>query len=333
MTDTQAFHPFHEGEIAIQERLGIADRMDRFGRKTVRPFMPDQHRDFYRALPMIFVGHVDGQGWPWASILVGKPGFISSESRTSLGVAAKPAAGDPLSQSLAAGLDLGLLGIELSNRRRNRMNGKVTRVDANSFAVTVDQAFGNCPQYIQVRHLNFVRDPQTVSTSTRAFPSNGLDENARAMIGKADTFFVATASGQTEAGDSRQGADVSHRGGKAGFVKVDGNRLTVPDYAGNKHFNTMGNMLLNPKAGLLFVDFETGDVLMVSGSTEILWDEGAFAHFKGAERAWAVDVQRAILIKDALPVRWAFQEYSPNSLVTGSWEEAAAVEAAGVSRD
>ncbi|MGI9462957.1 MAG: pyridoxamine 5'-phosphate oxidase family protein, partial [Aestuariivirgaceae bacterium] len=99
----------------------------------------------------------------------------------------------------------------------------------------------------------------------------------------------------------------SHRGGRPGFVKVDGSTLTIPDYAGNRHFNTLGNFFANPMAGLLFVDFETGDLLLLTGAVEILWDEDPAARaLSGAERAWRFTLDHGIRVKDALPLRWSF---------------------------
>lgn len=61
--------PFHPGEIAIQQRLGVAERMAEFGRRVVRDHMPDQHRQFYAQLPFLVVAAVDDQGRPWASLI------------------------------------------------------------------------------------------------------------------------------------------------------------------------------------------------------------------------------------------------------------------------
>lgn len=116
--------------------------------------------------------------------------------------------------------------------------------------------------------------------------------------------------------------DVSHRGGRAGFIKVEGNRLTIPDYAGNLHFNTLGNLLLNPRAGLLFVDFASGDVLQLSGRTELILQSPAIAAFEGAERLWTLEIEQVVLRPAGVSLRWAFEEYAPTSLMTGTWAEA-----------
>ncbi len=67
---------FHDGELAVQERDGSKDSVGRFGYRMVRPFMPDQHRDFFEMLPFVVVGMIDEAGQPWATFASGKPGFI-----------------------------------------------------------------------------------------------------------------------------------------------------------------------------------------------------------------------------------------------------------------
>ncbi len=337
MSETKVWHnetsPFHAGEQAIQKRLGLRDNAERLGRKFIRPFLPEQHRDFFANLPFLVVGSFDQQGWPWASLLVGKPGFIASPDPRSLTVDAAPQPGDPLADAIVPGAPLGLLGIALDSRRRNRVNVHVSTASEGRFGLAVDQSFGNCPQYIQTRDIEFTRDPQQPSPATAADRFSMLDDAASEMIRAADTLFV---SSYADAGANSQveGVDVSHRGGRPGFVKVEGNTLTVPDYAGNSHFNTLGNFLVNPKAGLTFVDFETGDLLMLTGTVEIVWDDDPQVKaFRGAERAWRFTLDHGIRLAAALPMRWSFSEFSPNSLITGDWDEAAATLAAEAKRD
>ncbi len=148
---TRPESPFHSGELAIQSQMGAQERIDRQGRRIIQEFLPDQHRQFLAQLPYIIVGTVDATGHPWASILVGNPGFLSTPSDRTLRITAQPLPGDPLAANLAPGIDIGFLGIEFSTRRRNRVNGRVAATHPNSFEVQVRQSFGNCPQYIQAR--------------------------------------------------------------------------------------------------------------------------------------------------------------------------------------
>ncbi|UVK84291.1 pyridoxamine 5'-phosphate oxidase family protein [Pseudomonas sichuanensis] len=306
--------PWHEGEKRLQEQVGVAERMEAFGQKVIRDHMPDQHRVFYHQLPFIVAGAVDAQGKPWATLLEGPEGFVSSPDPKQLLIDTELASDDPATPGLAQSGAIGLLGIELHTRRRNRLNGQARRVAGGLLEVAVEQSFGNCPQYIQLREYTRVDAP-----SQGRQDSTALDARTRAMIEGADTFFVAS---YVEHDDGRRSVDVSHRGGRPGFVKVEGNRLTIPDYAGNLHFNTLGNLLVNPVAGLLFVDFVTGNVLQLSGRTEVMLDSPLISAFEGAERLWALDVEQVVLRPAALSLRWAFQEYAPTSLATGTWAEA-----------
>jgi ferredoxin-NADP reductase/predicted pyridoxine 5'-phosphate oxidase superfamily flavin-nucleotide-binding protein len=328
---TGARSPFHAGEVALQKTVGVAERMEAFGRRVIRDHMPDQHRDFYRQLPFIVLGAVDAAGDAWVTLLSGRPGFMTSPDPRQLAFAARPDPQDPATAALAEGAAVGLLGIELHTRRRNRMNGTVRGLTEQGFAVDVEHAFGNCPQYIQMRDFSFVRAPDD---SSDVMPAQTLELDSprvRAMIGAADTFFVA--SYVDDAGGRH--VDASHRGGKAGFVRINADgSLTIPDFSGNLHFNTLGNFHLNPKAGLVFPDFATGDMLHLTGDAEVVLESGEIAAFQGAERLWVFRPRQIVLRPAALPLRFAMRAdgWSPNSLMTGDWQRAAARIAAEASR-
>lgn len=317
--------PFHKGEHIMQAKAGKREAIEKIGRKIIRSFMPDQHREFYQQLPFLVVGSVDQNGFPWASILTGKPGFAQSPSPTSLVIDAKPIEGDPLTNAFSnVGNALGILGIEIPTRRRNRLNARITKIN-DKVELKVDQSFGNCPQYIQTRDFNYVREPGVKGNKQSVKEFNSLDKQAKKMIQQSDTFFVSSYVVSDKRPDV-EGVDVSHRGGMPGFVKVDGDTLTIPDYSGNFSFNTLGNFLLNPKAGLVFPDFETGDLLMLTGHVELLEeDHPEVVAFKGAERGWRFTVEKGKWLKDALPFRAVLKEYSPNSEITGTWGDAQAV--------
>lgn len=303
--------PFHPGETAIQQRLGVRDRIEAFGRRAVRDHMPEQHRSFFAQLPFVVVGSVDGDARPWASLLAGTPGFVESPDERTLVIRTRPIDADPLASSLAAGASLGLLGIELPTRRRNRANGTVMAVDGDGFSVHVEESFGNCPKYIQRRTPRIV----PVSAPAPAWtmePGGTLDGWARSVIAAADTLFVASYVDPRH-GAGRRMVDVSHRGGKPGFAVVDDEGvLTIPDFVGNFLFNTLGNLLLNPRAGVVIPDFRTGDVLFLSGATEIVWDGPEVARFAGAQRLWRLRPAAGSGLRGALPLRGELEELSPH---------------------
>lgn len=324
---------FHEGEIAVQKRAGSYESMLQVGPISIRPFMPDQHRQFFEQIPFVVIGSVDAAGWPWASILTGGAGFMQSPTPTRLTLEAAPLTDDPLAQALSENTPLGLIGIEIGTRRRNRMNANVVSVADGKVALDVVQSFGNCPQYIQTRDLKMLRAPDSAVDRKPTEYFTELDDAAQAFVAQADTFFVSS-SVTPEKDPVTEGVDVSHRGGRAGFVKVNGNHLTIPDYAGNRFYNTLGNFLVNPKAGITFPDYATGDVLMLTGSVEILWeDHPDLAHFKGAERGWRFTLDHGMRIHDALPFRAEFEAWSPNSLMTDDWTTAQARAQAEALRD
>ena len=215
--------PWHAGEKQLQVHVGIAERMEVLGRKVIRREMPDQHRTFYEQLPFMLYGAVDADGNPWASILEGPPGFAHSPTPGALQFSSLPGADDPA--QLTDGSAIGLLGIELHTRRRNRLNGRVGAMTASGFDVAVEQSFGNCPQYIQLRQFRSV--PLAEPSTRIAQHLNGLDEAAKSLIAGADTFFVASYVDV----DGQRSVDVSHRGGQAGFVPVSYTHLTLPTKA------------------------------------------------------------------------------------------------------
>lgn len=323
MTDTHtADGPFHAGELAVQERAGVRDRVAAVGARNIRRFLPDQHRRFFSELDLLFVGAADATGQPWATVLAGTPGFIASPSRTRLTVGLMPEGDDPAYAGLHSGAAVGLLGLMPENRRRNRANGRVGVVGADGFTVDVEQSFGNCPQYIHTRN----RVPGANRTRPVAEVADRVTAEARSWIDRADTFFVASTA--------PSGIDVSHRGGRPGFVSVteDGS-LLWPDFAGNDYFNTLGNLAVDPRAGLLFADFETGDLLQIAGTAEILWDGPELAAFRGALRLIRITPSAVVLRRRVLPIRFEPEAPSPVVADTGTWEEAERTRAALAARD
>ncbi|HET6971074.1 MAG TPA: pyridoxamine 5'-phosphate oxidase family protein [Phenylobacterium sp.] len=261
--------PWHAGELRAQRLAGVAQASAGAG---IRSFMPDQHRLFFAQLPFMVAGGVDDAGAPVATLLVGGEGFVGSPDPRVLAIATTSSS--PAGRWLTSGAPIGLLGIQPETRRRNRANGRIAYAGERGLIVEVAQSFGNCPQYIHPRGLELCASDAPFEEFT------GLDDDARAQIAAADTFFVVTASGRDV---ENGGVDVSHRGGPAGFVRVEGDVLTIPDYRGNRYFNTLGNLLLEPRAALLFVDFAAGRVLQLQGTAEVAWDE---RDLPGAERTW-----------------------------------------------
>ncbi|EDZ99282.1 pyridoxamine 5'-phosphate oxidase-related FMN-binding [Burkholderia sp. H160] len=305
--------PFHAGEQTAQQRAGVRDVAESTGRRGIRRFMPEQHREFFAVQPFVVIGGVDASGQPWATLRAGVPGFVSSPDAKTLRIEDGVLAGDPLAAGWREGALLGALGIEPRTRRRNRVNGVVRAVEGKTLQIEVMQSFGNCPKYIQSRTPSFiVRDP----AATLAEPeiATHLSSAERELLANADTFFIASANLSEEAGPGR-GVDVSHRGGPPGFVRVDdANTLTTPDYSGNRFFNTIGNLVHDPRAGLLFIDFANGDLLYLAVQAEIVWDGDELAAFAGAQRLVRFHVNEVRRSRGALPFRWSDVEMAPQFL-------------------
>lgn len=292
---------FHDGERAAQARVGVRERMGQIGAFVIRDAMPEQHREFFRLLPFVLVGGADAAGQPWASAIAGPTGFVDSPTPQRLTIDATRDPNDPVLGNARPDMPIGVLGLEPHTRRRNRANGVVAAIDPEAMVIDVRESFGNCPKYIQARratyHASRIRPPSLRRTV-------GLDDDARAVVRSADTFFIASAHPDI-------GIDVSHRGGKPGFIHVDGDTLTVPDYSGNFFFNTLGNLMVDPRAGLLFLDFERGDLWHLATDVEILWDGPELEAYAGAVRLLRLRVREVLHRPGALPLRWGEAEPSP----------------------
>ena len=308
---TRATSPFHAGEQKIQTLAGVRDRIELRGRAVIRDYMPEQHRAFFAALPFLVVGLVDQNGHPWATTLSGRPGFMTSADGNLLAIKAWLDPGDPLHSRIRDGAPVGGLGIELSTRRRNRINGRIENCSASEgFSIRVQQSFGNCPKYIQAR--NERARPHSKPAPECQMVSH-LGDNEVNFIADADTFFIATRSAQLDLAESSQGLDVSHRGGRPGFVRVvSRNELCFPDFSGNLLFNTLGNLAADARAGFLFIDFQSGRMLHIIGRARICWDVPETTRSAGIERLIFLDIERVLNREHAFPHLFDFVSYSPH---------------------
>jgi predicted pyridoxine 5'-phosphate oxidase superfamily flavin-nucleotide-binding protein len=294
--------PWHEGELLIQRYLGVAEKMDMVGRRVIRPLLTDQHRFFYPELPFVVLGTVDHDGDAWATLRTGRPGFLQAPDPTTLEVTLGRDPDDPAEAGMDDGDGIALLGIELHTRRRNRVNGIIHRETPQQFSISVSQSFGNCPRYIHPRDLVWADDPG-LPPRHEAIPLARLGGRAAELIKEADTFFVAS---YVPGDDGVRHPDVSHRGGGQGFVRLNGDgSLTIPDFSGNRFFNTLGNLVVNPKSGLVFVDFETGDLLQMTGDAMITLDNPEPDAFPEAERLWQFHPRRIFFRPRSFSLRLA----------------------------
>ena len=290
---------FHPGEIEIQTRAGVRKNAEQVA-AGIRDSIPPAAKAFLESQRAVFLATVDETGQPWASVLTGAPGFIHAVDPHNVAVAASLAPDDPLHRTLAREGHVALLAIEFASRRRIRLNG-VGSLSSGVIHIAMRQVYGNCPKYIQGRTVTGETIAKAAPEAARS-PELLIDQ--RHIISTADTFMIAT----DHAG---QGADISHRGGNPGFVIVlDGQRIEFPDYSGNHMFNTLGNLAINPRAGLLFIDFASGRTLQLVGKASIDWDRDHADSFPGAERVIGFDLEEVVDRDGGFPLRTIFHEYS-----------------------
>jgi uncharacterized protein len=292
---------FHEGELAVQLRAGVLDEAGRLAPMLDTPDLSGGFSRFLADRTFVVLTARDGGGRLWASPIFEKAGFVDARGQ-SLSLQAVPAPGDPLAD-LPEGQPIGLLAIDFATRRRVRVNGRLVRVGHGALDIAVDQAFGNCPKYIQARLLQPAR---TLVRAAGARRSSTIDAADRDLIEAADTFILGTIHPE-------RGVDSSHRGGPPGFVRVDGNELWWPDYEGNNMFNSLGNLQVNREAALLFLDFESGTTLHLSGTARLVWTApGAPGDDGGTGRRVRFEIE-AVVAGPSLPLESSGVVPSPNN--------------------
>ena len=320
MSISQKAPVFHRGEVEAQKRAGYPDFAENIRKAGyVRAFMPDQHREFFESLPMTALAALDQNGRPWVTMLLNLDRTTHSPTPELLGFSRLPLLSQELNLRIEPGSKIGLCGVELETRRRNRMNGTVIDHDNTAFTIKVDQSYGNCPQYIQKREISL--RPECVNVEVAIEHTGTISADAKTLIEAADTFFIASRA-PSITDDPRSGVDASHRGGKPGFVNVsDQTTLSFPDYSGNRFFNTIGNLEIDGRVGLLFPDFASGDVVLITGRANVVWDDKRIAAFDGAERFIDITVEQVVLAKQLLPITGKLIESWPVLANTGSWAQ------------
>jgi predicted pyridoxine 5'-phosphate oxidase superfamily flavin-nucleotide-binding protein len=297
---TSRYSSYHEGELAVQTRAGVGS--DGLAAEAMyRAAMPAGVQRFLLAQQLAVFSTRDADDLVWASMRSGPPGFLRPLDEGTLEIGGCSHGDDPLLANLAAHAEAGMIVINLEARHRVRLNGTARAHSDGRIVLSTQQVYGNCPQYIQARA---VIGHCEVSTAPARFGEE-LDQRQSQSVEQADTLFIATAHQDS-------GSDASHRGGRPGFVCVESEKqLLFPDYRGNNMFNTLGNIVSNPRTGLLFPDFQSGSALQLSGSARILWDDPRMNRFEGAQRLVEFDIERVIELPEAMLLRFEFQSYSP----------------------
>ncbi len=293
--------PYHSGELEVQTRAGVRVEASRIA-NMMMSILPPVAQTFLLAQRLAVAGTVGRDGRVWASLLTGAPGFLQTIDTTTLVITATPLPDDPLTENIRQGGPLGLLAIDPGARKRIRVNGQAT-IQKGGIVMRTEQVYFNCPKYIQSRHLTIV--PQEQALPQKSSHIYHLSPRLQAWLQQADTFFIASAHTQ-------RGADASHRGGLPGFIQVlDARHFAFPDYAGNTMFQTLGNLVTDPRAGLLFIDFENGNVLQLTGRARVIWKEERRDLFAGVERLIEFELDAGWEIPAGCPLRGQLIASSP----------------------
>lgn len=302
---------FHAGERSLHEKLDISERQHQLGLRMIRDHMPDQHREFFASLSSVHIGTLDSSGHPWAVMRVGSAGFMASADDKTLSISSSPLLGEPADLDFSVGAKVSVVGIEFETQRRNRLNATIAAAEGNTLALHVDQSYGNCPKYIQIRS----KASATATQSAQIEASTILGEADRAQITSADTLLIASRAAQLGS-DPRAGVDINHRGGMPGFVTVlDDNTIQFPDYKGNSFYNTFGNIVTDNRVGLQFVDFETGTLLNLKGTATLIEDINN-GELPLMGRGLRIHVDIITRAEGGLPYRYKFEQYSDRNPAT-----------------
>jgi ferredoxin-NADP reductase len=168
----------------------------------------------------------------------------------------------------------------------------------------IEQSMGNCPKYLNQYEI----DPARVR-SELIWKGASIMPAVKDLISHADMFFLSSSTSED--------MDTNHRGGPPGFVRIlSDTEIVYPEYSGNRLYQTLGNLEVNPKVGMVFPDYETGEVVYLTGTAEILVREDAAKLLPGSNLALKITVSEVRLVKDGLPFRGVRRDASPyNPLV------------------
>lgn len=289
----------HDGEQAVQLRAGEGG--PGWGSPMFSPEIPHGFDAFLAEQRLVALGAPADGGALWCTVLTGPAGFITADDDRTIVIDALPAHGDPLRDVFEEPRHLGMVVVSPQTRRRIRANGTAQR-DGGRLVTHTEQVLGNCPKYLQ--HRTVVEDHSAPAATGRIRTGSELDVAQQRWVGQADTFFIASLA-------PGHGADASHRGGRAGFVTVAGpRRLVWPDYVGNSFYMTLGNMELEPRCGLVFLDWENGHTLQLTGRGRIDWNADRARTFPGALRTVEFDIDRLVQVDRASSLRWELHGYS-----------------------
>lgn len=295
--------PYHPGEVHFQKIMGVDERLQSIGKKILRTNIIEQHRLFFESMPYVFISVLDDLGQPWGFMLEGEPGFIQVIKSDTVRIHHNFDFSVP-NLVLDTNGFLAMVSVDYSTRRRNLLNGNIVAITNHSIDVQIKQSLGNCPKYIQTRRHFPLEKPEISTRSERTSRFTSFTDEMQDVISKSDTFYLASAHPQPDKHLQNQGIDINHRGGKPGFVQFKNKtQLWFENYPGNNMFYSFGNIEINPRVGLLFINFELGDLYYLTGTAVIEKEAQAFRLI--------FELKLGYLETRALKSGWEFLEYSP----------------------
>ncbi|KEY69118.1 hypothetical protein S7711_04901 [Stachybotrys chartarum IBT 7711] len=312
---------WHQGEEAMHQLLKVPSHDN----PTVQG-LPRSYAMRVTQSPLVALGTIDAEGRPWTSIWGGERGFAQPVAQGVLGFnSGVDTQHDPVFGALwngsgevgkvveysdVGGRVMSALAIDLDTRDRVKLAGRMiagaqTGEQEAQMAMLVTESLGNCPKYLNRKKI----EPHDVRPELVAdglpLPTEAVD-----LLDKADVWFISSTNGET--------MDTNVRGGMPGFTRVlknaeDGVQLVYPEYSGNRLYQSLGNIKSNPLVGLVVPDFDTSNVLYLTGSASILLGKEASSLISRTKLAVKISVTSARFVKSGLPVRGSFLDYSPYS--------------------
>jgi NAD(P)H-flavin reductase/predicted pyridoxine 5'-phosphate oxidase superfamily flavin-nucleotide-binding protein len=319
--------PWHQGEHKMHQLMKVPENDN-----PTTGALTQQAAFMLQRAPLLALGTLDAESRPWTTLWGGESGFSRPLGGDMVGIRADvDMEFDPVVESLVAkerrangdivksegkGAMVGGLTIDLMTRKRVKIYGRmvagaVSEPEDDSMGIgdmqlvcKVEQSLGNCPKYLNKKDIRPApARPKLLSKSPV------LSAEGRSIIEKADLFFISSSN-------SNDDMDTNHRGGPPGFVRIisnneDGAEIIYPEYSGNRLYQTLGNLMVTPLAGIVVPDFDTGDVLYITGVTTVLIGKDAAELLPHSNLAVKIKVTEARFVSQGLPFRGIPDELSP----------------------
>src|SRR5260370_28344505 len=181
---------WHDGDLAVQQGAGVAEVAGR----GIRSSIPEGALSFLNEQCRVVLGSTGRDGKIWASLRVGKPGFLHVLDPFTLQTASLEVSGDPLIENLKRNQDVGMVVIDFGTRRRMRLNGEAEILPDNGLRIRARQVYGNCQQYIQQRAPETESESKTCSVAATLISQAGqLTPHRRRWNEAAETLLICSA--------------------------------------------------------------------------------------------------------------------------------------------